>query len=148
MRGGSWNNNARYCRCAYRDNRSPSNRDNRVGVRLCWNSNHARKSRFTDLGSVLSFDQISIQRWQCANQMKFRPEMVSRKSKAISAYFSPAPIMRIFAYSLLSKSCFQIPPLICLCSRRKGKGCSFPKERDCKCMKQKGHKATRWARYL
>ncbi|MDN3635588.1 SUMF1/EgtB/PvdO family nonheme iron enzyme [Neolewinella lacunae] len=34
QRGGSWNNNARNCRCAYRNNRRPDNRNNNLGFRL------------------------------------------------------------------------------------------------------------------
>ncbi|RXK85136.1 hypothetical protein EST62_07590 [Chlorobaculum sp. 24CR] len=34
LRGGSWNNNARNCRSAYRDNDNPGNRNNNVGFRL------------------------------------------------------------------------------------------------------------------
>jgi hypothetical protein len=34
MRGGSWNNNARRCRSAYRDNRHPDKRDDNQGFRL------------------------------------------------------------------------------------------------------------------
>ncbi len=34
VRGGSWNNNARNCRSAYRNNNQPDNRNNNVGVRV------------------------------------------------------------------------------------------------------------------
>ncbi|MFH1096022.1 MAG: SUMF1/EgtB/PvdO family nonheme iron enzyme [Candidatus Desantisbacteria bacterium] len=34
LRGGSWNNNARNCRCANRNNTSPGNRNNNIGFRL------------------------------------------------------------------------------------------------------------------
>ena len=33
-RGGSWNNNASNCECAYRDNNDPSNSNNNLGLRL------------------------------------------------------------------------------------------------------------------
>ncbi|MGE0756415.1 MAG: hypothetical protein AB7O38_05325 [Pirellulaceae bacterium] len=33
-RGGSWNNNARNCRAAYRNRNSPSNRNNNLGFRV------------------------------------------------------------------------------------------------------------------
>ena len=33
-RGGSWNNNATNCRCANRNNNSPSNTNNNLGFRL------------------------------------------------------------------------------------------------------------------
>ncbi|MBQ4328129.1 MAG: hypothetical protein IJC27_00225 [Lentisphaeria bacterium] len=33
-RGGSWNNNARNCRSANRNNNSPDNRNNNLGFRL------------------------------------------------------------------------------------------------------------------
>ena len=33
-RGGSWNNNAQYCRSANRNNNSPGNRNNNLGFRL------------------------------------------------------------------------------------------------------------------
>ena len=35
LRGGSWINNPRNCRSAYRNKRHPDNRDNNVGFRLC-----------------------------------------------------------------------------------------------------------------
>ncbi|MCB9298707.1 MAG: SUMF1/EgtB/PvdO family nonheme iron enzyme [Lewinellaceae bacterium] len=35
-RGGSWNNNADNCRCAYRNNWQPQNRNNNLGFRLVW----------------------------------------------------------------------------------------------------------------
>ena len=34
LRGGSWNNNARNCRSAYRNNNNPDNRNNNNGFRL------------------------------------------------------------------------------------------------------------------
>lgn len=34
LRGGSWNNNARNSRSAYRNNNNPGNRNNNVGFRL------------------------------------------------------------------------------------------------------------------
>ncbi len=34
LRGGSWNNNARNTRSAYRNNAHPDNRDNNIGLRL------------------------------------------------------------------------------------------------------------------
>ncbi|MCP4118428.1 MAG: SUMF1/EgtB/PvdO family nonheme iron enzyme [Desulfobacteraceae bacterium] len=34
MRGGSWNNNARNCRSAIRNNNEPGKRNNNVGFRL------------------------------------------------------------------------------------------------------------------
>jgi len=33
-RGGSWNNNAQNCRSANRNNNSPGNRNNNLGIRL------------------------------------------------------------------------------------------------------------------
>ena len=33
-RGGSWNNDARYCRSSYRNNNSPDNTNNNLGFRL------------------------------------------------------------------------------------------------------------------
>ncbi len=33
-RGGSWNNNPRNCRSAYRNNNSPDNRNNNIGFRV------------------------------------------------------------------------------------------------------------------
>jgi len=33
-RGGSWNNNARNCRSANRNNNSPGNRNNNLGLRV------------------------------------------------------------------------------------------------------------------
>jgi formylglycine-generating enzyme required for sulfatase activity len=33
-RGGSWNNDARNCRAAIRNNNTPTNRNNNVGFRL------------------------------------------------------------------------------------------------------------------
>jgi formylglycine-generating enzyme required for sulfatase activity len=35
IRGGSWDNNARNVRAAYRNNNEPTNRNNNLGVRLC-----------------------------------------------------------------------------------------------------------------
>ena len=34
-RGGSWNNNRLNCRCAYRNNNAPGNRNNNIGFRVC-----------------------------------------------------------------------------------------------------------------
>ncbi|HOC67653.1 MAG TPA: SUMF1/EgtB/PvdO family nonheme iron enzyme [Candidatus Hydrogenedentes bacterium] len=34
IRGGNWNNNARNCRSAYRNNNTPDNRNNNIGFRL------------------------------------------------------------------------------------------------------------------
>ncbi|MDR1154783.1 MAG: SUMF1/EgtB/PvdO family nonheme iron enzyme [Bacteroidales bacterium] len=34
LRGGNWNNNARNCRSAYRNNNNPDNRNNNVGFRV------------------------------------------------------------------------------------------------------------------
>ena len=34
LRGGSWNNNARNCRSAYRNRNEPDNRNNNIGFRL------------------------------------------------------------------------------------------------------------------
>nr|WP_302850071.1 SUMF1/EgtB/PvdO family nonheme iron enzyme [Sphaerospermopsis torques-reginae] len=34
LRGGSWNNNPRNCRSAYRNNNNPDNRNNNNGFRL------------------------------------------------------------------------------------------------------------------
>jgi hypothetical protein len=34
VRGGSWNNNARNCRAAYRNTRTPGNRNNNIGFRV------------------------------------------------------------------------------------------------------------------
>ncbi len=34
IRGGSWNNDARNVRCAYRNRNDPANRNNNVGFRL------------------------------------------------------------------------------------------------------------------
>ncbi|MDB9384011.1 SUMF1/EgtB/PvdO family nonheme iron enzyme [Nodularia spumigena CS-584] len=34
MRGGSWNNNPRNCRSAYRNNNDPDNRNNNIGFRV------------------------------------------------------------------------------------------------------------------
>ncbi|WOZ80505.1 SUMF1/EgtB/PvdO family nonheme iron enzyme [Segatella hominis] len=33
-RGDSWNNNARNCRLSYRNNNTPDNRNNNLGLRL------------------------------------------------------------------------------------------------------------------
>ncbi|MEO8496530.1 MAG: SUMF1/EgtB/PvdO family nonheme iron enzyme [Planctomycetota bacterium] len=35
VRGGSWNNNARNCRAAYRNRRRPGNRNRNQGFRVC-----------------------------------------------------------------------------------------------------------------
>ena len=34
LRGGSWNNNERNARCAYRNRNNPNNRNNNVGFRV------------------------------------------------------------------------------------------------------------------
>ncbi|HAJ59446.1 MAG TPA: hypothetical protein DCP31_09410 [Cyanobacteria bacterium UBA8543] len=34
LRGGSWNNNPRNCRCAYRNRNTPDNRNNNIGFRV------------------------------------------------------------------------------------------------------------------
>jgi formylglycine-generating enzyme required for sulfatase activity len=34
LRGGNWNNNARNCRSANRNNNTPDNRNNNIGFRL------------------------------------------------------------------------------------------------------------------
>jgi hypothetical protein len=34
LRGGSWNNNRRNVRCAYRNRNNPNNRNNNVGFRV------------------------------------------------------------------------------------------------------------------
>jgi formylglycine-generating enzyme required for sulfatase activity len=34
VRGGSWNNNQRNARCAYRNNNNPNNRNNNIGFRV------------------------------------------------------------------------------------------------------------------
>ena len=34
VRGGSWNNNGRNCRSAYRNRKEPDNRNNNLGFRL------------------------------------------------------------------------------------------------------------------
>ncbi|MBN2001137.1 SUMF1/EgtB/PvdO family nonheme iron enzyme [candidate division KSB1 bacterium] len=47
MRGGSWNNNARNCRSAQRNNNRPENRDNNVGFRLVFVPQLTEKSRMT-----------------------------------------------------------------------------------------------------
>ncbi|MBI4754478.1 MAG: SUMF1/EgtB/PvdO family nonheme iron enzyme [Betaproteobacteria bacterium] len=38
VRGGSWNNNPRNCRAAYRNNRHPDNRNDNIGFRVCCSS--------------------------------------------------------------------------------------------------------------
>jgi formylglycine-generating enzyme required for sulfatase activity len=35
LRGGSFNNNRRNVRCAYRNNNNPDNRNNNIGFRVC-----------------------------------------------------------------------------------------------------------------
>ncbi|MBY0458544.1 MAG: SUMF1/EgtB/PvdO family nonheme iron enzyme [Gemmataceae bacterium] len=35
LRGGSWNNNARNCRAANRNNNAPDDRNNNIGFRVC-----------------------------------------------------------------------------------------------------------------
>jgi hypothetical protein len=44
-RGGSWNNTARNCRSANRNNNTPDNRNNNLGFRLVLNSAGVRKIR-------------------------------------------------------------------------------------------------------
>jgi hypothetical protein len=46
-RGGSWNNNARNCRSANRNNNSPDNRNDNLGLRLV-STRSCRRMRFTD----------------------------------------------------------------------------------------------------
>jgi len=41
-RGGSWNNNARNCRSANRNNNTPGNRNNNLGFRLMSTGVHSR----------------------------------------------------------------------------------------------------------
>jgi len=61
IRGGSWNNDARNCRAAYRNNNTPDNRNNNIGFRLvstrqiclCYTCmrdtfRHCQRVRFTD----------------------------------------------------------------------------------------------------
>jgi hypothetical protein len=43
-RGGSWNNNARNCRSANRNNNSPGNRNNNLGLRLAARRAFGRKT--------------------------------------------------------------------------------------------------------
>ena len=51
IRGGSWNNNARNCRSANRNNDAPGNRDNNLGFRLL-STLFCQRVRFTDLARV------------------------------------------------------------------------------------------------
>ncbi|MFO0018188.1 MAG: hypothetical protein ACK52U_16770 [Synechococcaceae cyanobacterium] len=44
MRGGSWNNNPRNCRSAYRNRNHPDNRNNNVGFRVCCLPQHPSPS--------------------------------------------------------------------------------------------------------
>ncbi|MBU4184729.1 MAG: hypothetical protein KKC23_00735 [Proteobacteria bacterium] len=46
-RGGSWNNNARNCRSANRNNNTPDNRNNNLGFRLA-STQYAGINSFTD----------------------------------------------------------------------------------------------------
>ena len=41
-RGGSWNNNARNCRSANRNNNHPDNRNNNLGFRLACGAEHTK----------------------------------------------------------------------------------------------------------
>jgi hypothetical protein len=52
IRGGSWNNDARNCRSAYRNNDAPGNRNDNLGFRLL-STGLSRRGRFTDLLRVL-----------------------------------------------------------------------------------------------
>jgi hypothetical protein len=40
VRGGSWNNNRDYARCAYRNRNHPDNRNNNIGFRVVLRSAH------------------------------------------------------------------------------------------------------------
>ena len=44
LRGGSWNNNPRNCRSAYRNNNHPDNRNNNIGFRVCCLPQHPSTS--------------------------------------------------------------------------------------------------------
>jgi hypothetical protein len=39
LRGGSWNNNQRNARCAYRNSNNPDNRNNNIGFRVAASHN-------------------------------------------------------------------------------------------------------------
>jgi hypothetical protein len=60
LRGGSWINNGRNCRSAYRNRNDPGNRDNNIGFRL----SRARQGRMTYLTRLLSsppmFDSVPV----------------------------------------------------------------------------------------
>jgi formylglycine-generating enzyme required for sulfatase activity len=51
IRGGSWDNDAAFCRTAYRSNGSPTNRDTRSGVRLALSSSGIPRSPEADKSS-------------------------------------------------------------------------------------------------
>jgi hypothetical protein len=51
VRGGSWNNNAQNCRSANRNNNTPSNMNNNIGLRLS-STAQCEWPRFTDRGRV------------------------------------------------------------------------------------------------
>ena len=46
-RGGSWNNDARNCRSANRNNNNPDNRNNNIGFRAVLAPAQSRKARLT-----------------------------------------------------------------------------------------------------
>jgi Sulfatase-modifying factor enzyme 1 len=46
LRGGSWNNDSTNCRCAYRNNNTPDNRNNNIGFRLVLSSPEHSARRF------------------------------------------------------------------------------------------------------
>ena len=53
LRGGTFNNNARNVRCAYRNNNDPDNRNNNIGFRVVlstWVAGNAR--RYTCVGAT------------------------------------------------------------------------------------------------
>ncbi|MBI1918350.1 MAG: SUMF1/EgtB/PvdO family nonheme iron enzyme [Planctomycetes bacterium] len=67
LRGGSWNNNPRNCRCANRNDNAPDNRNNNIGFRVVlrpgpstprtrggWSPREARAGRSTDCPGVPS----------------------------------------------------------------------------------------------
>jgi len=62
LRGGSWNNNGRNCRSAYRNNNDPSNRNNNIGFRL------ARAQRAVGMSvndqTFIPFNQLLIDKKQ------------------------------------------------------------------------------------
>jgi formylglycine-generating enzyme required for sulfatase activity len=47
-RGGSWNNTANNCRAANRNNNTPGNRNNNLGLRLASTPQRAGEERFTE----------------------------------------------------------------------------------------------------